>query len=208
MKYVSSKGFHTGESSYSRSSPSKDPFNRFKKNVQETDEKLPSYRDWQVNRLQAAPQHGCNYNTPNGHSANQNASNQVQYERSTYSNSRLPPNAIVTTGPVTYSYGPSEGGTAATGAPYAISTKDGQAKYESKSHAYRQQDCGARADSSAAPWQPYGAERNSGYGISAVPPNELRQALEQVSSRTNPQPYNTTYYQSDSAHDTSADTVV
>lgn len=220
-----------GSSSYSRSSPPKDPFNRFKKNVQETEDKLPSYRDWQVNRLQPSTQDGSNnYNTstpPNGHAANLNArsnhnsSTQVKNERPAYSNSRIPPNAVVTTGPVTYSQGPREGGTAATRVPYAISTRDGQAKYEAKSHAYRQQDYSSAGrvagPSAAAPWQHSYGEHNSGYGTnesqlsrtSAVPPNELRRALERVSNNVNQQSYGTNYYQSsDSGHDTSADTVV
>lgn len=161
-----------------------------------------------------------NYGTGDTHASNQYLASvdQPDYERMqshARPNSRIPPNAVINTGPVTYSQGPIRGGTDSNHTPYAISSKDGRARYEAKSHAYRQQDYGAR-DTTAAPWQPSYAQHNSSYGhngggysrTSAVAADELREALQRVSNHTDQPYYTTAIYQTESGHDTSGDTVV
>lgn len=166
------------------------PLNKFKQAVNANDlERVPSIRDWQANRLQP-PGGKPSPKLPNG------ATNQNQADRSRgYSQDRMQTQAVLHKGPATYEQ-PSNRPEASQGArPYAIASPDGKSKYEAKTH-LRDYEPSRKAVGAQPPWQRI-AEPDLPpnydtymHNSSAVPPTQLREALERVASSS---PHDTGY---------------
>lgn len=135
-----------------------------------------------------------------------------------YYQDRMQPNAAIDPGPVRYASSTARADNANKQShnPYAISTTDGRAKYEARSHLQgrspnQQQQPDENSRPAVAPWdssasrpgqrysgQPgyvesrnrYNAPRYTNQDSGAVPPEELRYALERVStSSSTPRAY-------------------
>lgn len=207
------------------------PLNKFKQAVQGNElERVPSYRDWQTNRLQSGKnslsnspkiknEHGKSGNARD-HKLQHTVELNSAYDTSVVEtagaaarlrngNDRVQPHAIISDHPVTYA--PSANRTAPNTAiqqrqhrPYAISSSDGRSNYEARTHLQRTYEP-TRAHQGQ--WQQQQQQRTpqhpSQYQAgrlindhppnydtyasvsSAVPPSQLREALERVAVSSN-----------------------
>lgn len=158
---------------------------------------MPSYRDWQANRLQQPGRnsHGSPRQSNNG-------AHQVQINTPTkgYNNERVQPQAVVKQGPITYSASANRPNSEQNSQPYAIASPDGKSKYEARTH-MRDYQPGREPVGQQPPWQrpadgpAVGGNQPPNYdnymqASSAVPPSQLREALEKVAGSS---PYDTGY---------------
>lgn len=195
------------------------PLNKFKQAVNEADlERAPSFRDWQVNRLQ---QHGtagtANQTKKTKDYSRGKVNHTVEINRVSNNNSDSKPyNMTNHQAPITYVPGANrvhEPSTARQKTPYSITTQSGRSDYEVRSHLDQVPSNSSHQTSSYYGRQPkqYGSNQPPpGYdsylqNSSAVQPNQLRTALEEVALSTSTGAAN---FQAGAGHNTSADTVV
>ena len=167
------------------------PLNKFKQAVNSSElERSSSYRDWQANRLQQPPGGKASPKIPNG------AANQHQTDRSRgYGQDRMQPQAVIHKGPITYEQPSNRAEAQPANQPYAIASPDGKSKYEARTHLRDYQPTN-KPVGEQPPWQRTAEPDlpptydNYMYASSAVPPTQLREALERVAANS---PYDTGY---------------